>query len=265
MNKKQIIKELRENLQIKEGDLLGVHSSLKSLGYLEGGAVSLIEALVEAVGGQHKGTILMPCFNEPCDTVDLRSTPCRLGKVAETFRQYPGVIRSRHQTHSVAVYGKEAYEIAAGHELCGPLGKGSPFHKLAIMGGFVLHIGCGMKSSSIIHIVESIAEIPYQVIPYTGYDKDIKLIIDEKNERNCTPFNVPGDSDSFMKVQLEMDKRGLLFKARLGEAECIKAKGSEIIAVALEMLKKDPFVLLSEGAAFPVSEKRRKYMIEKGY
>ena len=53
VTKKTIIKKLRQ-LGLKEGDSLCVHSSLSSLGYVVGGAESVIQALLEVIGGPEK-------------------------------------------------------------------------------------------------------------------------------------------------------------------------------------------------------------------
>ena len=45
-------------LGLKKGDVVMVHTSLKSMGYICGGAQTVIEALLEVVGNE--GTIMMP-------------------------------------------------------------------------------------------------------------------------------------------------------------------------------------------------------------
>ena len=260
MNKTRLIRELRQNLDIKGGGIIGVHSSLSSIGHVKGGPVTLIEALIAAMGGEDNGTLLMPCFNEPYDVVDLRSTPCRLGAVAEAFRRYPGVIRSVHHTHSVCAFGLLSKDLTEGHGNTAPLGRGSPFHKLAEAGGDILLIGCDMRSCSLIHTAESLSGMPYLAVPYTGYDKNIRLIIDDRHEKVCPPVDVPGDSEAFTKVQEEMKKRGFLLHGKLGQADCIKARGRDMLDAAIDMLGQDPYVLLSDG---PVSMARRKFMADR--
>ena len=48
-------------LGVEAGDILFVHSSFKSLGPVEGGAESVIQALEDALGPE--GLLLMPSFN----------------------------------------------------------------------------------------------------------------------------------------------------------------------------------------------------------
>ena len=55
--KEMIIKELKA-LGLEKGDAVMVHTSLKSMGYVCGGAQAVIEALIDVVGSD--GTIMMP-------------------------------------------------------------------------------------------------------------------------------------------------------------------------------------------------------------
>lgn len=57
ITKKSLLEDLK-GLGIEKGDTLLVHSSLSSLGWVCGGAQSVIMALIEAVGKE--GTIVMP-------------------------------------------------------------------------------------------------------------------------------------------------------------------------------------------------------------
>lgn len=261
VDRQRIVDDLRSNLGVKDGDIIGVHSSLKSIGVVEGGPDTFIEALIEAVGGVEKGTVVMPCFNNPLDVVDLRTTPCRLGLVPETFRTFPGVMRSVNQTHSVAAIGKDAKTIVDCHEGKTPLGVGSPFHQLAKMGGDIIHIGCDMSTCSLIHVAECVVKSPYLHIAYSGYDKVIKVITEDGREIDFEPRENPGCSRNFTVVQDEMDKRGLLLKGMVGMAESIKAAGADILATTVDLLEADPAALLCEC---PVCAKRRRAIKSKG-
>ena len=50
-----------QELGVKLGDALLVHTSLSSFGHVQGGAQTIIEALIEAVGPS--GTLMMPAFS----------------------------------------------------------------------------------------------------------------------------------------------------------------------------------------------------------
>jgi len=84
-----------------------VHSSLSSLGCVEGGADAVIDALLDVLGPG--GTLVVPTLTgteslsaENPPRYDPDATPCWTGRVPETLRRRPGAMRSLHPTHSVA-------------------------------------------------------------------------------------------------------------------------------------------------------------------
>jgi aminoglycoside 3-N-acetyltransferase len=134
VSKEDIEVALRE-LGLKKGEIVGVHSSLSSFGYVEGGADTVIDALIEVVG--REGTIVMPTHSTNLVKVKLapkevaagaswlyqilpynhKETPCSTGVIPETFRKRKGVMRSLHSVFSVAATGPKAKEIVeAGSE-----------------------------------------------------------------------------------------------------------------------------------------------------
>lgn len=68
VTKEGLKRGLRE-LGLKEGDIVGVHSSLSSFGYVDGGADTVIDALLEVVG--EEGTIVMPTHSSNLEEVGL--------------------------------------------------------------------------------------------------------------------------------------------------------------------------------------------------
>jgi aminoglycoside N3'-acetyltransferase len=159
-------------LGIEAGDTLLVHSSFKSLGPVEGGAVAVIGALEDVLGPE--GLLLMPSFNlvaseKRADTWNLATTPSTVGYLTEYFRTMPGTVRSDHYSHSVAARGKEAAAFVGDHlSLEGfespwdlaPWGRSygtqSPLMKAyRCPVGKVLMLGTNYKSSTYCHVVET--------------------------------------------------------------------------------------------------------------
>ena len=58
----------RQKLGLKKGDIAGVHSSLSSFGYVEGGADAVIDALLKVVG--EEGTVVMPTYSDNREEVE---------------------------------------------------------------------------------------------------------------------------------------------------------------------------------------------------
>lgn len=167
-----LIKDLI-NLGVKKGDVLVVHSSLKSMGKVDGGANTVIDGLIEVVGKE--GTILFPALTySPCYSTlkfDVKNTPSCVGYISEVFRNRPDIIRSFHPTHSVCAFGKFAKEITKDHFIDDtPVGENSPYQKLIHYGGKILMLGCGLNPNTFMHGVEEIANAPYCLGEYWEYE-----------------------------------------------------------------------------------------------
>ena len=150
---------------VREGGVLLVHSSLRALGYVEGGPETVIQALLAALGPE--GTLLMPALSydhvtRRSPTFDVRHTPSNVGAIPEYFRLRLGTRRSVHPTHSVCAVGPQTAELLDDHLLddtpCGPR---SPFHKLRDVGGQLLMLGCGLYANTLMHAIEELVEPPY--------------------------------------------------------------------------------------------------------
>ena len=167
---------------VRPGQSIMVHTSLSSLGFVCGGAQTVIEALMECVGGE--GTIMMPSQSwknldpeagvhgeEPEEwwqiirdhwpAYDKAITPTNtMGAVAEMFRRWPGVLRSDHPARSVAAWGKHAEYLTRDHDLSNIFGDGSPVGKLYELDGYVLLIGVGYDKNTSLHLADARAVYP---------------------------------------------------------------------------------------------------------
>ena len=142
-------------LGLPRGASVLVHSSLKSLGWVEGGAEAVVQALVDAVGPE--GTVMVPNLpfrgslsnylkDEP--TFDVRKTPSRMGAITEALRKRPDARRSLHSSHAAAVVGRLQEFMTADHEKClTTCGEFSPYYKNAHRDdGYVLMIGVTLRN-----------------------------------------------------------------------------------------------------------------------
>jgi aminoglycoside 3-N-acetyltransferase len=131
---KDDIKFSLELMDIKKGDVMIVHSSLSSMGYIQGGADAVIDALLETVGDE--GTIVMSTLTGWADHFDVNTTPSAVGKISEVFRKRYNAYRSLHPVHSVAAIGKHAKYITEGHDKCETgCGPGTPYYKIRELDG----------------------------------------------------------------------------------------------------------------------------------
>lgn len=178
---KDITTALKE-IGVKKGQAIMVHTSLSSLGYVCGGAQSVIEALMGSVS--EEGTIMMPTqswknldpstgvyWQEPekwwpvireyIPAYDKRLTPTNtMGAVAEMFRQWPGTLRSDHPARSVAAWGRYAQYLTEHHDLSDIFGDSSPIGRLYELDGYVLLVGVGYDKNTSLHLADVRAEYP---------------------------------------------------------------------------------------------------------
>ena len=181
INKKELVNDLI-NLGLSNGDVVIVHTSLKKIGYVCGGAQTVIEALIEVLGPE--GTIMMPTqswknldpetgvhwdadesewnkIRENWPAYDRNLTPTNtMGAVAEMFRRWPGSIRTNHPARSVCAWGKHAEYLTEEHTLSNIFGEGSPIAKLYELDAKVLLLGVGYDKNTSIHLADVRANYP---------------------------------------------------------------------------------------------------------
>jgi aminoglycoside 3-N-acetyltransferase len=176
MTEHEIQKRIAEDLLVaglRRGGAVLVHSSLRSMGHVPGGAETVIRGLLDALGPD--GTLLMPALsytyvNATHPAFDVLRTPSNIGTIPEVFRTRPGTMRSVCPTHSVCGVGAQAERFLKDHHLDEtPCGAHSPYRMLRDAGGQILFIGCGLKPNTSMHGVEELVEPPYLFGPVISY------------------------------------------------------------------------------------------------
>lgn len=165
-----------KGLGLKPGDRVLVHGSFDSFGGFRGTPSDVLAALRSAVGST--GLVMMPTtpfsglaldYALSGAVLDVLKTPSRMGILSEVFRRSPGVVRSVHPTHPVAIWGAGAKEWSLGHEQAKtPCGAGSPYRKLLDAQGRVLFLGTGIESLTFLHALEEIYESRLPKSPFTS-------------------------------------------------------------------------------------------------
>ncbi|CAL9421991.1 SPbeta prophage-derived aminoglycoside N(3')-acetyltransferase-like protein YokD [Streptomyces sp. enrichment culture] len=183
--------QLRE-LGVRPGETLLVHSSLSSLGWVNGGPVAVVRGLLDALGPD--GTLVVPTqsghLSDPAlweappvpeewwgtiratmPAYDPLTTPSRgVGVIPETVRTWPGALRSAHPQTSFAALGPRAAEIVAEHATDCRLGERSPLAKLERLGARVLLLGAGYDSCTCFHLAEYRVPSPLVEVGRPGPD-----------------------------------------------------------------------------------------------
>ncbi len=163
VTKKDIINAAKR-LGIESADSIIIHSSLKSMGYVEGGADAVIDGFYDAVS---EGTLIFPTLcQKDWENVYKNWHPdadSDVGYITNVFRKRENAFRSNQATHSVAAMGKDAKYITETHgesgKRIGPMGDtpfsaDSPWEKMYKMNTKVVFLGVGMLYGTFRHYAE---------------------------------------------------------------------------------------------------------------
>ncbi len=247
---------------VTEGETLLVHTSLTQLGYVQGGADTVIDALKQTVG--EDGTFLAPAFlrpfiysdgytnrsNEyrPYDTRPdgaLRDKAIWTGALPKTMLKRKEACRSGHVSHEWTAIGKNAEYCTSGHALLdSPCGKNSPLAKALELDGSVVFIGCSIGANTFVHYIEAMAQAPFLNTALAAY-------IDEDGNRKTgylTEF--PGGCRSFYSgadsyFYKEAVRRGLhIDETELGIGKLYRIRLRELYDIGMQMHKENPYAML---------------------
>src|SRR5207248_2224734 len=240
-------------LGVEAGMTLIMHSSLKSLGWVCGGPVAVLQALMDVV--TPSGTIVVPTqtgeYSDPAqwqhppvpeswwqiiyDTMpafDAYITPARyMGVIVETFRTWPGVLRSNHPTVSFAAWGRYAKQIIAGHTLEYGLGEGSPLARIYDLDGWVLLLGVGFGNNTSFHLAEYRQPQPPQIMQGAP--------IFENGQRVWKKYReVEIDDSPFPEIGADFERLGEVRISKVGSADARLFRQRPAVDFALEWLKR---------------------------
>lgn len=225
-----------KNCGVAKGQAIFVHTSLKNLGFVVGGAEIVIRALLEIVG--EEGTLMMPSqtwknldpstgvhWEEPEEwwpiirenwpAYDKEITPAiNMGEVAEMFRKWPGAKRSDHPARSIAAVGKHAEYITKEHDLSNIFGENSPVDKLYKLDGHVLLIGVGYDKNTSLHLAETRADFSSK--KFTNESSAIMI----NGKREWVTYNTQAvDDEDFVKLGEEYDRERNIKVHKVGNAD----------------------------------------------
>jgi aminoglycoside 3-N-acetyltransferase len=258
----QIEHDLRQ-LGLRPGQLVLVHSSLRSIGWVDGGAEAVIDALLSVLGPE--GALMLPTFSflnfQP--VFDPRTTPSEMGLISERARQRAGAVRSLHPRHSVTVIGPGAEELTRGHLQAGALGVGSPPDRLAARGGYLLLLGVDHVSNSIVHVAEAHARVPYlgtQRSP--GFPEEAVVRLPDSREITVSLMPIPTCSRGFPKLEPVLKQRGLIRYGKIGNAASQLMRAQDVIDTATELLRADPGALLCDHGDCWACDRKRERIVE---
>ncbi len=241
LNKQDIVSSLRL-MDIKAGDTLLLHSSLTSIGGVEGGADTVIDAFLEAIGTE--GTLVMSTLTGWAKPFDADTTPSAVGYLSERFRQREGVLRSLHPVHSVAAYGKNAKYITEDHDKAPTgCGEGTPYLKIAELGGKALLLGVDMDRNTTMHSMEEAINALY----LHELDIPAPTYIEGYANKKFTLRKFPPGHRDFLAMTPILRKKELMIEGKIGNAvvKVIDVRG--MFETGRKLLEKDPLLFICDN------------------
>jgi len=225
----------------RKGTLL-VHSSMKSIGEVDGGADTVLDALSEYM---QEGLLVLPTHTWSYINADnpkfyVETSPSCVGILPELFRGREGVIRSYHPTHSVAALGEDSAEFVAGAELCDtPCHRESPWGKLLDRQATIMLVGVDLRRNTFIHGIEEWVDIPGRI---TDSHEQLFVVLGDGTEIPVPSRRHYGLSwsEHFWKVERILEREGAIRKVKLGDADTWVCDTVKMTDILTEMLRENP-------------------------
>ncbi|MGH2316595.1 aminoglycoside N(3)-acetyltransferase [Planococcus sp. SE5232] len=250
---KETLKPQLQQLGIEAGDAVMVHSSLKSMGWIAGGAQAVVEALMETI--TEAGTLIMPAqsadnsdpvywmeppvpenwhqpIREQLPAFDPHLSGMRgMGKIAECFHRHPATIRSPHPSHSFIAWGSQAAHWMSEQPIDDSFGKRSPLAKMLQVKVKILLIGVGFDSCTALHYAEFVQENRATSPQGAAILKDGKRIW---QTYDCVEM----DSDCFPEIAKAFP--GNISEGLLGQAQTRLVEMKPLVEFGIDWLRKHP-------------------------
>lgn len=248
-----------QRLGVEPGDFLEVHSSLSSFGRVVGGAATVVDALMGAVG--QKGAILMPVHPSLSRSLPLTSEEqargirfkCKIlseaeapntgmGAIADEFLGRDGV-KIGPGMHRVAAWGRDRESHLEG------------FHTIVKAGGKGLMLGTKVNTLSVMHVPEGDVGIPQEIRNRSVLPADIlrdypenEWYVEYKGDGNellhsSSGGGTPGDGEAWLTVWSEAVERGMVKTTRIGKSECHSIRLADVVELFSTHLRADPWAL----------------------
>jgi aminoglycoside 3-N-acetyltransferase len=179
VTRSQLEHDLRA-LGIAAGDVVMLHASVKSIGWIVGGPEVVLHAIMNVLGTS--GTLMMmagwedypykleewdedrrQAYLEFCPAFDPHSSRANwreMSILAEYLRTTPGATRSAHPISSYTAWGADAAELTRDHVFQYHHGLNSPLARFCHLGGKVLLLGDLFENITLLHHAEHLAAVP---------------------------------------------------------------------------------------------------------
>lgn len=205
-----------------------VHTSMRAVGAVEGGAQTLLDVLIEQFTQKH-GLLCIPTHtwhhldNGQTPTLDIDSDDTCLGALSAVAIRDGRGIRTENPTHSMVVFGnrERALDFIKGEAFVRtPTAPESCYGKLYALGGQVLLIGVAHNRNTYLHAVDEILATPNRMdacaVPVT-----VRKASGEEDFRSITLYYTDYSEDisyRFPKYETAFRYHGCITDGFIGNA-----------------------------------------------
>jgi len=244
----QDLRQTLSGLGALNGDTLLVHSSFDAFEGFQGKPTDVIAVLQGLVGAD--GLLMMPTMTFSGTAVefarskalfDVARTPSRMGLLTELFRRSPGVVRSVHPTHPLAMWGHDASAVALGHHLARtPCGAGTPFEALLQRQGKIVLLGTDISVLTFYHFLEETLEAALPLAPFTSelFHMQSRTRDGQMLDTHCRLFE-PASSRrrNLYKLVPRLKKMGAWREAKVGGLKIVVLGTADVDAAVRGMVQ----------------------------
>ncbi len=227
---------------VQPGDTVLCHSSLSKFGYVEGGAETVVEALLKVVGPE--GTVASAAGQPSADlgpnpVFDILNTPARRGVISEAVRKRADG-RSPHLVDSISALGPAAAYLTSTHSDTN-CGADSPYQKIMATDAQILLLAVSHNSNTTFEAIEEEMAPPYvkfREVPGVR-------MIDEFGQERPLPtrlhdYDYPYD---FNRMNDPLIRAGAQTEIVIGEAIVRRISAAKMRQVVMAAIQADPFAL----------------------
>ncbi len=210
-----------------------VHTSLKSIGEIEGGAQTLLLCLKKFFT-KNGGLLCIPTHTWDTCFLDLRKNESCLGVLPRTAAADKSGKRSLHPTHSMTVFGdkQKVKDFLSGEQAVEtPTSPNGCYGKI-MRGGYVLLLGVGQEKNTLIHCIEEALLVPKRL---TKDKKSFKIINKDGSEISRELYwfytdEIDDVSENFGKLEAPFRHFGAIVDGKIGNAKAMLCSGEKMLS-----------------------------------
>lgn len=231
-------------LGLEAGDVVLVHSAMRTLGYIKGGAETVVAAMLEVIG--EGGTLVVPTFTfkheaEEDPVIDPVHDRSEMGVITETVRLRPDALRSTAYRHSFAAVGRRARVITDVDPGLSAFDLRSAFGVMLALNTRVVMLGLDYSSSTSHHFAEWLCDVPYRHM----IDLEVKVrqadgTVVQQAMVDYQPFGYGGTQHTdFNRLGQLMEDGGLVTVGAIGNCVARQFSQRDLVDLAQQEAEKD--------------------------